>query len=124
MEKFVNKQKKKPAVRPDSSQPSTIKVDETEEDVVHESHYDSDSGKSSTTLKKKLSGRHEDFRKWIKPSFHGIHHFKCKICNKDYIGGVAAVKKHSLSKKHSNNMNALRGQSTLSKKYLPFSRIK
>nr|CAI5866451.1 unnamed protein product [Callosobruchus analis] len=95
-------QKKKPAVRPDSSQLSTNKVDETEEDVVHESHYDSDSGKSSTTLKKKVLYEHkykaewethEDFRKWIKPSSHGIHHFKYKMCNKDYIGGVAASDK-------------------------------
>nr|CAI5849290.1 unnamed protein product [Callosobruchus analis] len=75
------------------------------------SHYDSDSEHKY----KAEWETHEDFRKWIKPSSHGIHHFKCKICNKGYIGGVAAVKKHSLSKKHSNNMN-LRGQSTLSKK--------
>lgn len=48
-----------------------------------------------------------DFRKWIGPSKQGINHFTCNVCFKDYIGGIAAVKKHNLSSKHIKKMNAI-----------------
>ena len=40
----------------------------------------------------------DNFKAWIEPSNKSEHYFKCKLCDKNYIGGVAAVKKHNSSK--------------------------
>lgn len=40
------------------------------------------------------------FKSWIAPSTKRNTYFFCTICNQDYIGGLAAVKKHTNRKKH------------------------
>lgn len=131
MDKFsIFTKKQEPVVRPISPQRSTSNTKADKQGAAYESDSDSTSSvygtkaDKSPTKKKKLYlhkykaewEKHEDFKKWIQPSSHSNQYFKCKICNKDYIGGIAAVKKHSFSKKHINNMSAMRGQTTLSKK--------
>ncbi|EFN83239.1 Zinc finger protein KIAA0543, partial [Harpegnathos saltator] len=49
-----------------------------------------------------------DYKKWLKRSRKGIHHFYCKICSADYIGGLSAIKKHAASLKHTNNAKAIK----------------
>ncbi|KAF0709386.1 protein ZBED8-like, partial [Aphis craccivora] len=50
---------------------------------------------------------------WIQKSAKGSIYFHCKACRSDYIGGIAALKKHSSSKKHCNNITAARVPSIL-----------
>lgn len=56
------------------------------------------------------------FKKWVQPSSRGTYFFQCKVCNRDYLGGIAALKKHGYSKKHVQNMNTMVKQPTLQKK--------
>nr|CAH7712629.1 unnamed protein product [Callosobruchus chinensis] len=37
-----------------------------------------------------------EFQSWIRPSNQGITYFNCSACGKDYIVGIAAVKKHNI----------------------------
>lgn len=44
--------------------------------------------------------KQEDFKKWIAKSTKGELYFHCKSCNQDLKGGLSAVRKHNISKKH------------------------
>lgn len=59
-----------------------------------------------------------EYKKWIKRSNKGIHYFHCKICTSDYIGGLAAVKKHAASMKHTKNAKAVNIQMSVTN--MPF----
>nr|CAH7717432.1 unnamed protein product [Callosobruchus chinensis] len=48
-----------------------------------------------------------EFQSWIR-SNQGITYFNCSACGKDYIGGIAAVKKHNISLKHVKRLNAVK----------------
>lgn len=51
----------------------------------------------------------EDF-KWIERSERGNNYFRCKICLKDYLGGMGAIKKHNNSKIHKEKAVSVKGQ--------------
>lgn len=44
--------------------------------------------------------KQEQFKKWIAKSTKGELYFHCKSCNQDLKGGLSAVRKHNISKKH------------------------
>lgn len=50
---------------------------------------------------------------WISSSCKGVHHFYCKACSRDYVGGHSAVQKHAGGVKHVANVKALKSQTTL-----------
>nr|CAH7768616.1 unnamed protein product [Callosobruchus chinensis] len=54
-----------------------------------------------------------EFQSWIRPSNQGIAYFNCSACGKDYIGGIAAVKKHNISLKHVKRLNAVKQQKSV-----------
>nr|CAH7748878.1 unnamed protein product [Callosobruchus chinensis] len=54
-----------------------------------------------------------EFQSWIRPSNQGITYFNCSACGKDYIGGIAAVKKHNISLKHVKRLNAVKQQKSV-----------
>lgn len=59
----------------------------------------------------------DEFKCWIVPSNKGNTYFKCKVCDKHFIGGIAAVKKHGLSKAHTKKLSTLKSQPVLSKSF-------
>nr|CAH7748690.1 unnamed protein product [Callosobruchus chinensis] len=54
-----------------------------------------------------------EFQSWIRPSNQGITYFNCSACGKDYIVGIAAVKKHNISSKHVKRLNAVKQQKSV-----------
>lgn len=55
--------------------------------------------KSNKKCTKKYNNAWEnytDFKEWISSSKKGERCFYCKLCNRDYVGGINAVKLHSI----------------------------
>lgn len=88
------------------------------------SSSDTDNDAPSTSTKKisKKSYAHKykadweqipEFQSWIRPSNLGITHFKCLACGRDYIGGMAAIKKHNISLKHVKRLNTVKQQKSV-----------
>lgn len=48
----------------------------------------------------------KEFKAWIAKSKRDVFHFHCKVCFSDYLGGKSAVRKHSISEKHQQNMRS------------------
>jgi len=57
--------------------------------------------------------KHKEFKSWIAPSRKGNLYFNCKVCNEDYLGGIS-VKRHNLSKRHTNKLNAIKNTTPMS----------
>lgn len=59
--------------------------------------------KKPRQLTKKYSSaweNYKEFKDWLAPSNKGARCFYCKLCKRDYDGGIATIKQHSLTKKH------------------------
>ena len=54
-----------------------------------------------------------EFKCWLHPSSRGQEYFKCIVCAKDYIGGLAAIKKHIKCIKHNRNINSVKKQQSI-----------
>lgn len=50
--------------------------------------------------------KESEFKSWIAKSKKDVFHFYCKVCFSDYLGGKSAVRKHSISEKHQQNMRS------------------
>jgi len=48
----------------------------------------------------------KEYKAWIAKSKKDVFHFHCKVCFSDYLSGKSAVRKHSISEKHQQNIRS------------------
>lgn len=103
-------------------------MDLSDKDTLTESESNSDSESQPAKLRahqvKKKNYAHkfklewmEDptYKSWLNVSKKGSTYFHCKICNGDYIGGIAAIKKHGNRNKHVKKAAAVKIQPPVTK---------
>lgn len=138
MKRFLIPLKETEPSRASNPEPSTSRKKSSEsEDMSTDSNADDEnrgqiSSSKTNKAKKKVYAhkyrseweKHDDFKNWLQESESGVNFFKCKVCDKSFIGGLAAVKKHNSSKKHTTKMNTLKKQGIITRRsFVPDQKI-
>lgn len=63
--------------------------------------------------KQKYVATWEEDYSWLSKSKIDDFHFFCKVCQKDYVGGLTEIQRHENSSKHEKNCTSLKNQKSI-----------